>query len=251
MKVFEFCFSPTGGTKKVADILMEPWTCEKRFVDLLHEPIIMESITKQDICMFAVPSFGGRVPAIAIERIKMMQGNGAMAILVAVYGNRAYEDTLIELKDTIEAAGFVAKAAIAAVAQHSIFHQFASERPDEQDRKELQAFAEMIRTKIVTAGPLEVPGNHPYREFSGVPLKPKAGKACMSCGICAKECPAGAISLQDPKKTDKTKCISCMRCIAVCPSHARSNNALLIKAAGKKMEKNCTSRKENILFINV
>lgn len=251
MKVYQISFSPTGGTKRVADILANAWTCQKQQIDLLKEPVVEEPITDQDVCLIVMPSFGGRVPDIAVKRIKKLQGNGASAILVAVYGNRAIDDTLLELKEVAEASGFCCKAAIAAVAEHSIFHQFGAGRPDVQDENQLQEFAETIIAHIHDAKKLEVPGNHPYREYNGVPLKPKAGKNCTSCGICAKECPVGAISLTDLKTEDKDKCISCMRCITVCPSHARSLNGLMVMAAGKKMEKACSSRKENTLFIKV
>ena len=52
------------------------------------------------------------------------------------------------------------------------------------------------------------------REYGGVPFKPVANGKCTSCGLCAKECPAGAIPLDNPKMTDKDKCISCMHCVA-------------------------------------
>ena len=74
---------------------------------------------------------------------------------------------------------------------------------------------------------VELPGNHNYREYNGVPLKPVANGKCTSCGICAKECPAGAISKDDPKVTDKEKCISCMHCVAVCPQKARHCNKVM------------------------
>lgn len=35
-----------------------------------------------------------------------MQGNGVRAVLPAAYGNRAYGDTLLELKNTLTDAGF-------------------------------------------------------------------------------------------------------------------------------------------------
>ena len=75
--------------------------------------------SKEDLCIIGVPSFGGRVPAIALERIKALSGNNATAILITVYGNRAYEDTLIELEDTLIEKNFTCQAAIAAVAEHS------------------------------------------------------------------------------------------------------------------------------------
>ena len=112
---YNIYFSPTGGTKKVADILVSNLGGEFCDVDICRD---IESMTLQadDVCLVSVPSFAGRVPQIAIKRIKKITANGAKAILNCVYGNREWDDTLTELQDTIEACGFVCVAAIAAVA---------------------------------------------------------------------------------------------------------------------------------------
>ena len=140
---YNIYFSPTGGTKRVADILVSNLNGEFCDVDISRD---IESMTLQagDICLVSVPSFAGRVPQIAIERIKKIAGNGAKAVLNCVYGNREWDDTLTELQDTLEACGFVCVAAIAAVAEHSIFRQFATGRPDGDDAKELTEFANKI-----------------------------------------------------------------------------------------------------------
>ena len=75
-----------------------------------------------------------------------------------------------------------------------------------------------------------------------------AGK-CNSCGICVKECPAGAISKDNPKVTDKEKCISCMHCVVVCPQKARNCNKVMELIASKKMKKSRSGRKENKLYL--
>lgn len=141
---------------------------------------------------------------------------------------------------------------VEAVAEHSLMHQFGTGRPDQQDEKELIRFSEQIMQKIETkmeCMKVELPGNHNYREYNGVPLKPVANGKCTSCGICAKECPAGAISKDDPKVTDKEKCISCMHCVAVCPQKARHCNKVMELIASKKMKKSCSERKENKLYL--
>ena len=110
----------------------------------------IEKITLQaeDVCLFSVPSFAGRVPAVAVERLKKIAGNGAKAILNCVYGNREWDDTLTELQDTLEACGFVCVAAVAAVAEHSVLRQFAAGRPDADDAPELAEFARKITEKL-------------------------------------------------------------------------------------------------------
>ena len=96
---------------------------------------------------------------------------------------------------------------------------------------------------------LKVPGNYTYRKYSGVPFKPKGNRLCNRCGICAKSCPLQAIPSNDPKQVDKSKCISCMRCISVCPTHSRKLNPLMLAAASQKLKKACSGRKENELFL--
>lgn len=218
----------------------------------MKEVIIKPTFTKEDVCILSVPSFGGRVPALALDRMRSWQGNQAKAILLGVYGNRAQEDTLLELRDFLIKHDFTCIAAIAAVAEHSIFPQFGAQRPDDRDQVELQTFAKQILPLLSSASPhasLELPGNFPYREYHGVPLKPTADASCIACGQCAKECPTQAIPLDHLVSVNKDLCISCMHCISICPVQARHNNKIMLFAAAQKMKKNCTSRKNNTLYL--
>ena len=48
----------------------------------------------------------------------------------------------------------------------------------------------------------------------------KINDNCISCGVCAAECPVGAISEGDIYKIDADTCIDCGSCADVCPSDA-------------------------------
>lgn len=253
MKIYEIYFSPTGGTKKAADFLAEGLQGDIVPVDLTDYTAQFQNVTLtgEDAAIIAVPSYGGRVPAAAIERLSMLNGNNIRTVLVCVYGNRAYEDTLVELEDSAKQAGFLVIAAVAAVAEHSIARQFASGRPDVQDKSVLYGFAEQIREKLSagnTSTP-EIPGNRPYRKAGGAGMVPKPTKDCTGCKICARECPVQAIDHENPKKVDEKICISCMRCISVCPHSARRLNPVMLSAVGIALKKVCSERKECELFI--
>ena len=249
--LYNIYFSPTGGTKKVADILIGNLGGACREIDLCRE---IESLALQaeDVCLVSVPSFAGRVPQIAVKRLKKIFGNGAKAILNCVYGNREWDDTLTELQDTLELCGFVCVAAVAAVAEHSIFRQFAAGRPDANDAKELAEFARKISAKLNSGvfGALNLAGSHgTYKELANIPFKPEANDSCDKCGICAAGCPVGAIDKADPRKTDKECCISCMRCRDICPKHARDLDPVFVQAAAEKMASKLGGHKKNYLFL--
>ncbi len=256
MEVSQIIFSPTGGTQKVADIITEEWGEPVSRIDLTNpkNDYSASNISQDGIAVIAVPSFGGRVPALAAERLGKINGNQARCVIVCVYGNRAYEDTLIELYDIAEQSNFKVIAAISAIAEHSIMHQYAAGRPDSTDRDELRGFAGKILEKMKAADSdctsmLQIPGNRPYKNAGGAGLVPKADKKCNGCGLCAEQCPAEAISRDNLKISDSKKCISCMRCVANCPQSARKVNGAMVSVAALAIKKACSERKNNELFI--
>ncbi|MCI8611365.1 MAG: 4Fe-4S binding protein [Clostridiales bacterium] len=249
MKIYKLLFSPTGGTEKVADILANSLGTDTETIDLSEASFKGCSLNGESVAVIAMPSFGGRAPKLAINRLKTVKGNGTKAVAVAVYGNREQEDTLIELSDTAKACGFNVIAGISAIAEHSIAHQYAASRPDAKDAEQLEAFAKKIIEKLESDTIIapQIPGNHPYKK-AGAGMVPKASSACVSCGFCAAKCPAEAIDKNNPKKTDKNACINCMRCIAICPQGARMVSPMMVKAVGAALKKACSKRKDNKLF---
>ncbi len=257
----QITFSPTGGTKKVADILTNRLVgtqtclagCETHHIDLCdrHISLTLVSLSSEDIALIAVPSYGGRVPALALERLAQAAGNGARAILVCVYGNRAYDNTLAELMDAATRGGFRVVAAVAALAEHSVARQVAAGRPDAADVACLEEMADRIGEKLA-AGSVDcptVPGQVPEKRAGSMPgMCPGTAADCVKCGICAEQCPAEAID-GATLKADGKKCISCMRCIAVCPQKARKLNVVITSLGGVALSVLCKKRQECELFL--
>lgn len=252
MSIYSIYFSPTQGTKVITNTLaqeigtyQEIDLCE--YTDQIQERIFSEN----DICLIGVPAYGGRVPRTATERIKGLKGNGALAVLVVSYGNRDYDDTLIELYDVVKAQGFTCVSGVTAIAEHSIMHQFASGRPDTDDINQLKTFAKEVKAKIDASRltEVQVKGNRPYKELKEVPFHPTASDSCTMCGLCAKLCPVHAIPFEAPNQTNGEQCISCMRCVQVCPSKARHIDEQMLSAVSEKMKPLFAQRKENELFL--
>lgn len=237
----------------MADFLANELGHNLTHIDLTNrnEDFHQYSLKPEDVAIVAVPSYSGRVPFIAAERISWIQGHGAKAILVCVYGNRAYEDTLVELQDLVQQAGFSVVSAVAAIAEHSIAHRYAANRPDQNDYEQLRIFAQKIADKLEKNDLTTpaIPGNRPYRKAGSAGVVPKATKACVECGLCASKCPVGAIDKSHPAKVDRRVCISCMRCVSVCPHKARKVNGLLLALVNMMLKKACSVRKDCELYL--
>lgn len=271
MTLHKFVFSPTGGTKKAADFLCQNWAGKENNIDLTTGTIPRGDFEPGDLAVFALPVYGGRLLPAAVNRLQTLKGNKTPAVALVVYGNRAYEDALLELKNTVNSLDFRCIGAVAAVARHSIVDSIASFRPDLQDSAQLSAFFDKIQDKIRTLSSpgtqspekrgldsltgtdktldFYVPGNFPYKEINPVQLVPELTGDCSFCGVCARRCPVKAISPENYAQVDSKKCIFCMRCLRICTRNARSLPPEKLQPLAARLEKLCSDRKENELFL--
>ena len=219
-KMEVYYFSPTGGTKKVSSIFAAAVGKEVIWHDLGDKQTAIEQ-PQGELIAVAAPVFAGLIPSVVSEKIKMLCGKGKKAVAIAVYGNRAYEDALLEMHGILMQAGFMVMAAAAFVAQHSIVPEVGAGRPDAEDEKEIRTFAEAVKNST-SAENIHVPGNRPYKPGMNVQVTPLSLPACTVCGACAKICPTDAIANENGKMaTDAAKCILCMACVHACPKQAR------------------------------
>ncbi len=246
-----YYFSPTGGTKKAAGILADTLSGTVVPHDLGRKAALTPG--EAEVALIAAPVYGGRVPALVSEQVQQLAGAGKKAITLVVYGNRAYEDALLELNDAAAAAGFHVVASGAFVAEHSFHRAVAAGRPDAQDTAELQAFAEAILAKLDREGelaPVSVPGNRPYKAAMSMPVTPIFLPNCGGCGLCMRLCPTGAISRADGALvTDAAQCILCLACVVGCPRSARILPPPLQATMEQKLSALIGIRRENETYL--
>lgn len=250
-------FSPTGGTERIGKFFAENISGTYKITDVTPfcEKYCVETFSPKDIVIFAVPVFAGRVPYPAINRISNMRGNDTPCVVVAVYGNRAYEDALIELSETVQDCGFTVIGGFAAISEHSIVRTIGAGRPDQADYVKIALFADKIVEKIKNTDSFDnmesisVLGNPSYKTYKNMGETPVTEDNCIHCMKCVSNCPNGAIDINDPTITYADSCITCMRCINLCPVHARHLSNSVVDGVTSKLEKVCSRRSEPDFFI--
>jgi ferredoxin len=264
----QIVFSPTGTTRKVLHWVLKglsPQTWSE--VDLTHLPVALNrdlnDNDNEGLALIGVPVYAGRVPTLARDRmLSGVNGMGRKAVLVVVYGNRAYDDALRELRDLSLERGFVPVAAAAFVGEHSFStsaYPIAAGRPDQSDLDRAVAFGENVLKKLqeieglaLDGTSLQVPGNYPYREgVQAAPISPETdSEKCVLCGACMQACPVDAISLNDESLvTNKTLCLRCCACTRICPTGARVMLHERILELGRVLHEKHALRREPEFFL--
>lgn len=251
-KIYNIYFSPTGSSKGVNDKIIKAFkNKEKIDIDLCENNIKNTEIEKGSICIISMPCYGGRIPKTALERLLHIRGNGSLAVVCISYGNRAYEDSLLELANECEKLNFKIIAGCSAVTEHNIMHVFGKGRPDKSDVEEIEKFANSVLNKLDKKdySKPNFKGNYTYKEWKSniIPILFNEEK-CGKCGLCVEKCPVNAISKEN-MQTDLDKCINCMRCIEICPKKCRKLPDNVLSMIIEKMKPVCESRKENEFFI--
>ncbi len=245
-----YYFSPTGGTKAYGEFFCKAISPNVNATNLgLHNSI---SNSECELTVFALPVFGGRIPAVVAEKISTLNGNGKKAVTLVVYGTRAYEDALLELNNVVKASCFNIIASGAVIAQHSVVPAVGQGRPDKEDMDSIIAFAEKVIEKLRNNSktPITVPGNFPYKDSMNLPATPICLSGCSKCGKCVSICPTKSIHLEeDGVKTDVDSCILCMACISSCPKKARVLPTPLQNNMNEKMSALIPLRRENEYFL--
>lgn len=210
------------------------------------------------MAIFAAPVYGGRVAEKAAERFQRIhaaQAGQTPAIAVVVYGNRDYEDALLELCDLVRGQGFVPIAAGAFIGEHSYSRPtegmpIAAGRPDTADCNAAQSFGIQARKKY-DQGNISQPtvrGHHPYKlKGAATPATPMTlADRCTGCGTCIEVCPTSVVSLTAEGTATSTAdgCIKCCACLKFCPSDARRFNTPYTE----RLFLNFSARREPELF---
>lgn len=269
-KINTLYFSATGTTQKIvqgiAKGIIEQVDSERKVNDFNFTwPEFRKweiSYTEDDLVIVGVPVYAGRVPNVLLNFLNTVKGNGALAVPVVVYGNRNYDDALIELKDILEEDGFKVIAGGAFIGEHSFSESLAQNRPDERDMVIVKDFGQHVYSKVKTqmdSLSIQVKGNKPYRKYympkddeeNPVDIRkvtPKTDDTCIDCKLCVTICPMGSIDHEDVSQLNGI-CIKCGACIKECPVKAKYYDDPGYLRHKEELEINCLERREPELFL--
>lgn len=257
------CFSPTGTTRKIIQrIALGTGLNSPELIDITKPDARKQLLhtTEKDLLIVGVPVYMGRVPAIATEWLQTIKADDTPVVCVVVYGNRTYDNALLELKDILVKCGCKPISGVAYIGEHSFSTDetpVGKGRPDSSDLSHAKLFGQKITEKLQAVlsnnhiPDLSVSGNYPYGgvtelwSLDFITTSPE----CVQCGICAENCPVGAIDFENVALIDIESCITCCACIKKCPQNARRMKDGLVKEASMRLNNLHGERKEPITFL--
>lgn len=241
-------FSPTGNTERYLEGMVQNIEAPRQTINITSADPEPRTFTEDDFVIFGAPVHGGRIPTQASKRLNAFKGNHTPCLLVASYGNRHYDDALMELNQIALENGFVPQAAAALVGRHT-FGEVQVGRPDQNDIRGAAEFLGKVLSNIDINKKLNVPGNFPYKsQVAKGRFRPRTiEETCIKCGICVRGCPMGAID--EDFVTISDDCISCFRCIRYCPTHSKVCDTPEYMAAHTSFTERLKHRRENEYFL--
>ena len=249
-------FSPTHTTATILQAIAEGFGAAAfRTADITFSPLA-KSEHIPELTIIGAPVYAGRLPEVFVDRLAGLQGNGKQAVIVVVYGNREYEDALLELAEIVQTAGFSLLAASAFIGEHSYStaaKPIAEGRPDSLDIQKAKLFGSSIHTKFANndISLPKIPGNTPYKILKPMlPVSPEtAAEVCIKCFTCISVCPVQAIPKKNPAVTESSLCIHCSACIKACPVQARTFTDQRMLDLAERLYRTCTIRKEPEMYL--
>ena len=239
-------FAPTGNTRKSVEAMAGALAENFEVHDVtLNAPAEEKIFGRDDVVIFGAPVYSGRIPAVARERLTKFRGEGTRCLAVVTFGNRDFDDALLELADLSKGQGFVVTGGAAVVGRHT-YGSIQVDRPDAADLAADRDFAlkAAAQAEIKTA----IPGNRPYKSGGlGGKFRPKTAENCIDCGLCVKFCPVQAVGADC--RTIDDRCLACFRCIRICPVHAKNMDTEEYRTFAQMFSEKLKERRENQYFL--
>jgi flavodoxin len=148
-------FSPTHTSKQVGEAIVRGTGITNVINTNLTQQATQDLVIAESaLAIIVVPVYGGRVAPLAMDRLASVRGSNTPAVIVVVYGNRAYEKSLMELDYWAIQQGFKVIAGATFIGEHSYStekYPVAAGRPDERDLAVAADFGKQISDKIASA----------------------------------------------------------------------------------------------------
>lgn len=280
MQLTTYCFSPTGTSRKNMMAVVKGLNPDEAthndytYYNINQGVELNKVLSSDDLALFSVPVYGGKVAPTALERMAQVSGEGTPAILLVTYGNRNFEQVLVQLEDFVRERGFRPIASAALVGEHSYsnaHYPIAVGRPDATDLASAEEFGKQIANKLKDRDKetwdIDIANNMPcletpeaslqaFRHFvqeytlqqqeNPIKVYPFASKElCTHCGECITLCPTQAITPGSEEVSDPKRCIRCCACVKGCPSGVR----IFLSPFAKPLSENFQMRREPLYLL--